>query len=88
MADVVSFLIYGSRHLQICLLNPYSLITAQLRNSPAHLLVIVDMKALLFSNASQLDILRIQFLLHDLFQRFQYQGLGLGQRQRTMVFIL
>lgn len=64
------------------------MIPAKLCHSPAHLLIVVDAKALVLSDTRQLDVLRIQLLLHDLLQRLQDQCLGLAQRQRTVVFIL
>jgi len=60
----------------------------ELRNSPAHLLVTVDAEALLLGHARQLDVLRIQLLFHDLLQSLQNQRLGLGERQRAVVFVL
>lgn len=64
------------------------MVAAQLRNSPAHLLIIVNTEALLLSHTSELDVLRVQLLLHDLLQRLENQSLRLTQRQGTMVFIL
>lgn len=64
------------------------MIPTELRDSPTHLLVIVDAESLLLGDTGQLDVLRVELLLHDLLQGFQNQRLGLGQRQGAVVFIL
>ena len=64
------------------------LITGQLRNGLAHLLIIVDLESLVLCHTGELDVLFIQFLLHHLLQRLQNERLGLGQRQGAVVFVL
>lgn len=65
-----------------------ALISVQLTDRATHLLFVVDPEALLFSNAGQLDVLGVKLLLHHLFQCLQNKGLGLGEGERSVVFIL
>lgn len=64
------------------------MIPTELRNRPTHLLVIVNAEAFVLGHAGQLDVLGVQFLLHDLLQSLQNKRLGLSQRQRAVVFVL
>lgn len=64
------------------------MIPTQLCHSTAHIFIIVDAEALLLRHACQLHILRIQLLLHHLLQCLQNEGLGFGQRQGAVVFVL
>ena len=57
-------------------------------NNLSHLLVSVDPEALVLGHTSQLHILAIQLLLHDLLERLERKHLGLGQRERLVEFVL
>lgn len=51
--------------------STFMLITSQRGHNSPHVLVAIDLEALFFGDAGQLDILLIELLLHDLFQRLE-----------------
>ena len=68
-----------------CLVLSLLLIPPKRSHDPPHLLLPIDPKSLISSHTSQLYVLRIQFLLHDLLQGLQNQSLSFGQCKRTVV---
>ena len=57
----------------------YTLVRGQALHDLGHLLVRVYPETLVLGDARQLHVLRVELLLHDLLERLEDEGLGVGE---------
>lgn len=85
---MLSYVVYDRIASSYPLSPPPRLVCWQPSYNLRHLLISVDPEALVLGHTSQLHVLAIQLLLHDLLECLEREHLGLGERKRLVEFVL